>query len=461
MQNFLFPGKLQYKKNVNLKIRQYNVKVPADFDEEVYLKLNPDVDSHKKLNPKLSGKLHYKKYGYFENRQYNVKVPADFDLDLSKENFSNENESILNFNEIKFINLDNKYIKINNIDLIKSFILIVDFPKWGGGTNVFLNTIIRKYKYKQTFLIIRNFDGIIKISINDDYELNSYFNENESILFLQQNKDKIIKIFVNHTITHSVYFLNSLFNFGKEVSTITHDYYYLCDKPQPYWDDLIKITNIPNNKIDINKFDKVICQNVKVSNVFDKFLKRKNIIISPLPDFKNSLNTIDTNNSTIIIAVIGELSSIKGKEKVEEINNYIQTHNLNMKVIVIGHTNSDVNNLEYYRYSSINEFNDLITRYKPNIILETSIWPETYSYTLTLSMITNLPILSLKKKYDGVISNRLLNYKKKYFFETIPEFISLVNQHSQNFLFTIEPKIYYNSFWDDYFISNKNKKKNK
>ena len=460
MQNLLFPGKLQYKKNVNLKIRQYNVKVPADFDEEVYLKLNPDVDSHKKLNPKLSGKLHYKKYGYFENRQYNVKVSADFDLDLSKENFSNENESILNFNEIKFIDLDNKYIKINNIDLIKSFILIVDFPKWGGGTNVFLNTIIRKYKYKQTFLIIRNFDGIIKISINDDYELNSYFNENESILFLQQNKDKIIKIFVNHTITHSVYFLNSLFNFGKEVSTITHDYYYLSDKPQPYWDDLIKITNIPNNKIDINKFDKVICQNVKVSNVFDKILKRKNIIISPLPDFKNSLNTIDTNNSTIIIAVIGELSSIKGKEKVEEINNYIQTHNLNMKVIVIGCTNGDVNNLEYYRYSSINEFNDLITRYKPNIILETSIWPETYSYTLSLSMITNLPILSLKKNYDGVISNRLLNYEKKYFFETIPEFISLVNQHSQQFLYTIEPKIYYNSFWDDYFISNKNKKKN-
>lgn len=396
--------------------------------------------------------------------QHNVEVSADFDdktyLDFffwSKENFTNE--SLLIFNEINLVNLDNKYIKINNIDSIKSFILIVDFPKWWGGANVFLNTIIRKYKCKQTFLIIRNFDGIIKININDEYELNSDFTEVESILFLEQNKDKIIKIFVNHTYSHSVYFLNSLFNFGKEVSTITHDYYYLCDKPQPYWDDLIKITDITNNKIDINKFDKVICQNVEVSNVFDKFLKRKNIIISPLPDFKKSLKIIDTNNSTIIIAVIGELSTIKGKEKVEEIDNYIQSQNLNMKVIVIGCTNSnDVNNLKYYKYFNINELNDLLTEYKPNIILETSIWPETYSYILTLSMITNLPILSLKKNYNGVVSNRLLNYKKKYFFETIPEFISLVNQHSQNFLFTIEPKIYYNSFWDDYFISNKNKK---
>ena len=224
-----------------------------------------------------------------------MQVSADFDdktyLDFffwSKENFTNE--SFLNFNELNLVNLDNKYIKINNIDSIKSFILIVDFPKWWGGANFFLNAIIRKYKCKQTFLIIRNFDGIIKININDEYELNSDFTEVESILFLEQNKDKIIKIFINHTFSHSVYFSNSLFNFGKEVSTITHDYYYLCDKPQPYWDDLIKITNIPNNKIDINKFDKVICQNVEVSNVFDKFLKRKNIIISPLPDFKKSLN---------------------------------------------------------------------------------------------------------------------------------------------------------------------------
>ena len=200
---------------------------------------------------------------------------------------------------------------------------------------------------------------------------------------------------------------------------------------------------------------------MELSNVFDKFLKRKNIIIAaPLPDFNKSLNVISTNNSKIIIAVIGELSTIKGKEKVEKIKKYIQLKKLNMKVIVIGYTISDVNNLEYYRYSTINEFNDLITRYKPNIILETSIWPETYSYTLSLSMLTDLPILSLKKKFNGVISNRLLNYKKKYFFETIPEFISLVNQHSQNFFFTIEPKIYYSSFWDDYFISNKNKKIN-
>lgn len=395
--------------------------------------------------------------------QRNEEVPADFadkidlDLDLLKEKFTNE--SLLNINKINFVNFDNNYIKINNIDLIKSFILIVDFPKWWGGANVFLNMIIRKYKCKQTFLIIRNYNGTIKINVNDEYELNSDFTEDESILFLEQNKDKIIKIFVNHTISHSVYFLNSLFNFGKEVSTITHDYYYLYDTPHPYWDDLIKITDIPNNKIDINKFDKVICQNVEVSNVFDNFLKRKNITISPLPDLKKSLNIIDTNNSIIIIAVIGELSTIKGKEKVEEIDNYIKSHNLNMKVIVIGYTNSNVNNLKYYKYLSINELNDLLTKYKPNIILETSIWPETYSYTLTISMITNLPILSLKKNYNGVISNRLLNYEKKFFFETVPEFIYLVNQHSQNFLFTIEPKIYYNSFWDDYFISNKNKNK--
>ena len=180
---------------------------------------------------------------------------------------------------------------------------------------------------------------------------------------------------------------------------------------------------------------------MELSNVFDKFLKRKNIIIAaPLPDFNKSLNVISTNNSKIIIAVIGELSTIKGKEKVEKIKKYIQLKKLNMKVIVIGYTISDVNNLEYYRYSTINEFNDLITRYKPNIILETSIWPETYSYTLSLSMLTDLPILSLKKKFNGVISNRLLNYKKNIFLKQYLNLFLLLTNIVNNFYIPLNLK---------------------
>ena len=44
---------------------------------------------------------------------------------------------------------------------------------------------------------------------------------------------------------------------------------------------------------------------------------------------------------------------------------------------------------------------------------------ETYCYSLTLAMITKLPIISINKNYDSVIKNRLLKYDKSYFFESI------------------------------------------
>ena len=414
-----------------------NFILPSDFEENIYIKLNQDVIEKYEYN----SKIHYIKYGYFEKRNYKLEDK------LSR--------SILNFNETNFFNLDNKYEKINNIDLFKSFILIVDFPKFGGGTNVFLNTILRKYKYKQTFIIVRKINEFLRFTINDDYELDINFNDTEGVNFLKENKNKIIKIFFNHTLFHSNFFLNQLFELEKEITTITHDYYLLNDKPQPYYEEITD--TLPSHKINMNRFDQIICQNEATSNIFERYVDKNKIIISKLPDFQKSLDIIDTTNSKIIIGVIGEVSTIKGKEIIEKINEYIQTNNINMKIIVFGHTIEN-SNLEFYKYSSINELNDLLIKFKPNVILETSIWPETYSYTLSLSIITRLPIISFKKNYDSVIANRLLHYKNKYFFETIPEFIELA--HKQNYFFTIEPNIYFNNFWDNYFITNKNKQIN-
>jgi protein-tyrosine phosphatase len=465
--------------------RKYNLDLPYDFNDEIYLKLNPDIIEKHESNPKI----HYLGIGYFENRKYKVELPYDFNDEIylklnpdiiekyesnpkihylnfgyfenRKYKLDKVHKSILNFNEKEFVNLDNNYknINITDLDLIKSFILIVDFPKFGGGTNVFLNTILKKYKYKQTFLVVRKINKFIEFTVNDDYVLNINFDESEAIEFLRENKNKILKIFCNHTLFHSNYFLNALFNLSNDITAITHDYYLISDNPQPYYEEIQNLEEIPFHKININKFNHIICQNEVTSSLFEKFIDKNKIIISPLPDFQKSLDIFDTDNSIIIIGVIGEVSTIKGKQIIEEINNYILINNINMKIIVFGHTIEENSNLEFHRYSNINELNNLLIKYKPNVILEASIWPETYSYTLSLSMISCLPIISLKKNYNSVVANRLLNYKKKYFFENIPEFIELVNNVQQNYFFTIEPTIYFNSFWDNYFITNKNKNK--
>ena len=51
---------------------------------------------------------------------------------------------------------------------IKEFILILDFPCFGGGCSFFLNTILSYYKQETNFLIVRNFHNRIYFYLNDE-----------------------------------------------------------------------------------------------------------------------------------------------------------------------------------------------------------------------------------------------------------------------------------------------------
>jgi hypothetical protein len=335
------------------------------------------------------------------------------------------------------------------------FILIIDFPKLGGGTSIFLKKILEKYKNEQNFIIIRKYTEKICITINDEFQLeykNSYETEEQCIHFLKSKKDKIKKIFINHTLLYSEKFIFSLIELEKEITYITHDYFMLFNNPQETFDNIYNKKNLKSCQL-INKFDQIITQNINNLEIFDNYLNNgKKIVVSELPDYKKSLEMYKTNNEKIIIGIFGFINNIKGKEIVNEINNYILSNNLNMEIIIFGHI--DYNNIKQIPYSSIHELNYFLIKYKPNVLLECSIWQETYSYTLTLAMLTKLPILSFYKDYKYVINDRLKNYDKKYYFENVKQCITLVNKYKQDYFYTIEPVICFNSFWDDYFLPN-------
>ena len=58
--------------------RKYNIDIPADFNDNIYLQLNEDIKILYSENPKE----HYINYGYFENRKYKVNIPEDFDDEI-------------------------------------------------------------------------------------------------------------------------------------------------------------------------------------------------------------------------------------------------------------------------------------------------------------------------------------------------------------------------------------------
>ena len=376
------------------------------------------------------------------NTYFNQITNYGNDLLISKLNYENKIfVKLYNYDE-DFINLKQK-----DVDLTKLYILIIDFPNLGGGTSAFLKMILSKYKDNVNFLIARNYNGYVKFTINDEYFIENSFNENESIDFINNIKNNITKIFINHLLDHTPNFLNFIYYIHKDISFITHDYFCITKSTQPFYEDINNLYSY----IDIKIFNNIITQNQININTIGKYISEKQkIVVAPLPDFNNSGNYIQTNNDNIVIGIIGAISYIKGKDIVEILNDYILINKLNIDVVVFGEIYMKYKK-NVYAYENINELNNLLIQYKPNILLETSIWPETYSYTLTLSKLTQLPILSLKKPFRSVVDNRLSDYEKVHYFSTINDILELIPKIKQNFFYTIEPTIYFNSFWDSYF----------
>jgi hypothetical protein len=392
---------------------------------------------------------------------YNI----DFFKDINKYNVNyKEKYNIIEYNNKNCTELENnklinqayeqnnpeftKLKKIDNLDKYSNFILIIDFPYFGGGTTFFVNTIISKYKNNQTFLILRTFDNNIHMYINDEFKLDRIFLEEEAIVFLYKIRNKITKIFINSIIGHSKILIDNLLLLNDDITAITHDYSLLFDN----WhltniNNLLENYTLINSNINIRIIKTLITQDINNLPLYDKYLEKgKKIIVTPLPDYKNKLNKIVTDNPKIVVGVLGNISNIKGRELfVELINDNLYD------VIVFGNLFVDYD--KQYPYKSIDELNELLIKYKPNIWIEGTLSSETYSYCLTLQMITELPILYLHKDFISVVENRLSNYKKSYEYFNIKQVIDnrLIEKYAQNYFYTISPIIYYNEFWNNYF----------
>jgi hypothetical protein len=492
--------------------RQYTINIPIDFDWKIYIFLNHDL---REITNKKDAINHYINFGFHENRiykkeveiilrelinnkkinikdnlfltlntiiKYNVKSSDEFvnhsktffdknknikfnfpnipynkiaiEDDLSLYSYFNVLPYAHNHSQEKSIFFDYKFIKFSNI--YESFILILDLPEdFYGGSKFFINSIIDKYKKNQNFIILRSTrNNLIKININN----NIFFNyEYDTIIIkkiLEKIKEKITKIFINHIYGFSSDLINYLFDSNNKVSVITHDHYLFNSKDNKtqlmYYEINRYIYKNKEFKYDLNLFENIITQNKKNLYLFKNATNLKNIVVSELPDFKESDEIIITNNNYTVIGVIGNISNIKGFDFVKYLIDYFEQTPI--KIVIFGKLYDS--NYEYcYPYNNIDELNNLLKKYKPNMLLECSLWPETFSYTLSLSMITDLPILVLQKKFSGVIQNRIKNYKKKYYFDNINDLLPLIIDNKQNYFKTIKPTIYFNKFWDNYFGS--------
>lgn len=334
---------------------------------------------------------------------------------------------------------DKKY-KILDKNKIKKYILFID-GYIGGGTSFFSDCIINYYKKFTNFVIVKKMDEKLIVTYNFEFRL-VFNNYDEIINFLD---DRTLKIFINHLANHSMDFINNLFNTLKEVSIITHDHYFIYKTGCSIFD----INKVKNNELlDIKKYNKLFTQNINNIKYLDQIIPneiKQKFIINELPDFKNRLKKLEFTNSKIKIGIIGVISPQKGEQILNKL--FLKFKN-NYDFFVFGIMNHN-KNISQSKYNNIYEFNNLLEQEKPNLFISLSTCPETYSYTTTLMNITSLPVLFYTAN-NPVVKDRLINYKE-FNLKDLDLFERNINKLKQNYLYTIEPNIYFNNIWDTYF----------
>ena len=455
--------------------RDYKFYLPMDFNWTEYVKLNPDLKAT--IKNKKDAINHYVSIGCRFRKRYNqseiehenlfdLPIPTIIDTD---KNYIHYSSSISrNFDESNIL-LTKPFFQINeNVSKrkneeyllnINKFMLIVDFPNGGGGTTFFLNTITSIYKSHQTFIIIRNINDMIHVYVNDEIEIEKTYIFSEFIDFLNKKLRCFDKIFINHTLNHDKRFLNYIMTIQKQIYYMTHDYSLLSSCHQPYYYNINNYIQKYNDSegclSNPNLITHLITQHPLNCKIFNNIYKNQIKVIN-LPDYKHTLEKYVFNNNSknnvnnIVIGIIGNIIDIKGMYILEKIQTYYLNEK-NVTIVVFGHTKSSICNNKHC-YNNIRELNNLLIKFKPNALLELSLWPETWCYTLSLSMITKLPIFYLNKNFPSVVTERLKKYRKAYKFNTLNELDLLVKKHKQSFFFTIKPEIVYEKFWDMIFI---------
>jgi hypothetical protein len=458
--------------------------VLKDFDWVFYVYFNNHL-IHAGINTQTKAIKHWIEYGRSEGLFTTIK-PLEvcyqkmichnyeniFDLyrnvyDITSYPHTSIDDPFINESSLHFIEKRNQpYFKplkkqINLQDFLKDYekvFLIVDFPCFGGGCSFFLNSIISHYKYHVTFLIVRNFKNKLYWYGNDEIIFEPYLNEHKSLEFIKQNKLKIEKVFFNSIVEHSNYFINEILNMNFDCTILTHDYSLFFKNPQMYYYDIHE--NMVEYKFNIHKFNRVITQHAGNLHSFGKYMNDyNNIIISALPDYRHfDKKIMNENKSKFVIGIIGDISDVKGYYVVNELWKKIQSKK-NIELVIFGKVH--IKDIKHqYSYHTIEDLNNLLITYKPNLLFETSLWPESFSFTLSLSMITRLPIIYQNKFYPCTVQRRLSLYNKGYSFNNIQNVtLKWILSKGQDYFFTIKPQIFYPPFWDEYFLNRECKTK--
>ena len=308
--------------------------------------------------------------------------------------------------------------------------LIIFDHNLGGGTATFINFLI-------SYGTINNHNYIL---IKPRVESSYYVYDSSTKELKCSDSFQLIQLLKSYEGKRQVV-INSIIGFDQSIKIylkyckndrkilILHDYSLCSEIYNPYYHEIRDEGKNENMNI-FNTNDILIAsdyRNIELLYICcdkkNKSFFPKEIYVFRWPDYTSPTNgsekRIKVKNEKIKgkknILVIGYISTKKGSQIISYVHNFL---NDKYNLFVAGGISDP--SIPQQSYGSFSAFNSILVKFKPHMILFTSIFLETWCYALTLGMLTQLPIIYYNNG-DSVTVNRLKQYRRSYPFDSIDQ----------------------------------------
>lgn len=318
-----------------------------------------------------------------------------------------------------------------------------------GGTTLHAFDLVKNMRDKFNFHIFTPEDGFYKVysyfkdseatityaGTSIDMTVMNYYNS-EYRRLLEQIIDnyKISFVHIHHMIGHYFDLVNVLKEKKIKYMITLHDFYSICPlinkiyKRQYYCGEKPKkeecsecLNFVHKTKIDIESWRKqwgilldeaenIITPSIATEKEIRYFHDKKNIkVIEHGIDIVKKENKLELNSGINDIAFIGAIGYHKGSKILEDFIKYNRIKKC--RIHLFGKIDSQYTkgNSHYINHGVYkrDELRDLLLKNNIKLVCLFSIWPETYSYTMTEAISCGIPVIS----FDfGAIAERIKKY---------------------------------------------------
>ena len=218
--------------------RKYKVEIPKDFIGTTYLKLNPDIQEKYGEHPEV----HYLKFGYSEKRSYKVDIPDDFDENVYFNLNPDVKEEFPNNAKFHYLNhgyFENRAYKLNKIII---YILCYNSEKLTQAKELY-----SKYYWAKPIIMKYQDYSFENAFWKQLYEIRSEWENCEMVGTMAYSAFKKINLEkVDDIISNKLYFPQNYYNFFDtnvaipNLNTIKHPHFINI------WKTSIKNLNLVN-----------------------------------------------------------------------------------------------------------------------------------------------------------------------------------------------------------------------